>query len=75
MDLSGLGRIIISFALILLIIGGAFYLLGKIVGLGHLPGDIFIKRPRFTFYFPLGASIIISIVLTILLNLFFIMRR
>lgn len=75
MDLASLGKIIVTFALILFVIGGAFYLLGKIAGVGRLPGDIYIKRGNFAFYFPLGASIVISILLTILLNLFFLLRR
>jgi len=42
----------------------------KIPWLGHLPGDIVIKREKFTFYFPLGTSILISIILTLILYLF-----
>jgi len=74
-ELSNLGKLIVSFALILLLVGGALYFLGKAAGIKHLPGDIYIKRGNFTLYFPLGASIIISIVLTILLNLLFLIRR
>jgi multisubunit Na+/H+ antiporter MnhG subunit len=55
--------------LVLLIIGGILMLGGKI-GLGKLPGDIFIKRGNFTFFFPIVSSIIISLILTILFNLF-----
>ena len=40
------------------------------IGLGRLPGDIFIRRGNFTFYFPLATSIIVSIVLTLLMWLF-----
>ncbi|MBN3039588.1 MAG: DUF2905 domain-containing protein [Candidatus Omnitrophica bacterium] len=36
----------------------------------RLPGDIFIKRGNFTFYFPLTTCIVISIVLTLILRLF-----
>ena len=38
--------------------------------LGKLPGDIFIKRDNFTFYFPLGTSIVISVVGSLLLYFF-----
>lgn len=41
--------------------------------LGKLPGDLFIKRDNFTFYFPLSTSIIISIVGSLLL--YFILKR
>ncbi|WP_106477175.1 DUF2905 domain-containing protein [Phytohalomonas tamaricis] len=38
--------------------------------LGHLPGDIVIKRENFSFYFPITTMILISIVLSVLLRLF-----
>lgn len=39
-------------------------------GLGHLPGDILIKRENFSFYFPLTTCIIISAILSLLIWLF-----
>ena len=39
------------------------------LGLPRLPGDILVRRDNFTFYMPLGLMIVISIVLTIVLNL------
>ena len=41
------------------------------LGLGHLPGDISVRRPDFAFYFPLGSSILISVVLSLALTLIF----
>ena len=38
--------------------------------IGRLPGDIYIRRGSFTFYFPLATSIILSILLTLILSLF-----
>ncbi|MBE6083335.1 DUF2905 domain-containing protein [Sporanaerobacter sp. PP17-6a] len=64
-----MGKTLIIMGLVLLIIGGILMLGGKI-GLGKLPGDIFIKRGNFTFFFPIVSSIIISLILTILFNLF-----
>ena len=43
----------------------------KLLGLGNLPGDIVVRKKNFTFYFPLGTSILLSIILTVLLNLLF----
>ncbi|MDO8472763.1 MAG: DUF2905 domain-containing protein, partial [Dehalococcoidia bacterium] len=44
--------------------------------LGKLPGDIFVRKGSVSFYFPLGASIVLSIVLTIVVNLvLWLMRR
>ena len=40
----------------------------KVPFLGKLPGDIVIQRERFTFYFPIVTCIVISILLTIILN-------
>lgn len=69
-NFESFGKIIIGIGTFLIILGIFVYLTGKIFGLGRLPGDIFIQRGNFTFYFPLATSIIISIILTFLLNLF-----
>lgn len=56
---------------VLLIVAGLIF--GKLPGLGsigRLPGDIYIQRGRFSFYFPLTTSILISVALTILFMLF-----
>lgn len=45
-------------------------LLGKIPGVGKLPGDIFIKKGNFSFYFPLATCVLISLFLTLILNFF-----
>ena len=43
--------------------------LGRFLKLGQLPGDVHIQRGRSSFYFPVATSILISLVLTLLLNL------
>lgn len=53
--------------LVLVVLGLLWPFLGRI-GLGHLPGDISIQRPGFRFYAPLGSSLLISIVLSLLLT-------
>lgn len=70
-NLSGFGKILILIGLILALLGGIIYLFGKIPFLGKLPGDIYIKRDNFTFYFPVVTMIIISLILTIIINIFF----
>ena len=70
MSLEGIGKLLIGGAVVLLVIGGLFLLLGR-VGLDRLPGDLVFKRGNVTVYFPIGLMILISIVATILLNLFF----
>jgi hypothetical protein len=63
------GKILIFFGFFLILIGLIFSFVEKIPYLGKLPGDIYIKRENFTFYFPLGTSILISVVLSIIFYL------
>jgi len=52
------------------LLGGLVWLVGKTgLPLGRLPGDIRIERGGFSFYFPLATSILVSLGLTLLLNL------
>ncbi len=60
----------------LMIMGALILLLGIIITaasglplLGRLPGDIFIHKDGFSFYFPLATSVIISILLTVIINI------
>lgn len=55
------------FGLVLLVTGGLMVVLGK-SGLGSLPGDIALRRGHFSLYIPLGTSIVVSLVLTVLLS-------
>lgn len=56
---------------ILLILLGIFFSVGtKIPWLGHLPGDIYIQRERYSFYFPLTTCILLSLIITLVLYLF-----
>jgi len=67
---DSIGKTIMFFGAMLLIIGAVIHFGGKIFSLGRLPGDIHWQKGNFSFYFPLATSIIISIILTVLLNLF-----
>jgi len=68
METSQLARALIGFGLLLIVVG-VVLLLGQKLGLGRLPGDFTLRRPGFTFHAPLATSIIVSLVLTLLLNL------
>jgi Protein of unknown function (DUF2905) len=68
--MAGFGRALIYLGLVLVALGLIFSFGGKIPWLGHLPGDIYIQRERFTFYFPLTTCILISAVITLVLYLF-----
>jgi hypothetical protein len=55
--------------IILLLIGGGVYLAVKLgLPLGRLPGDIRIEGENGSFYFPLTSSILVSVLLTVVLN-------
>ena len=57
-------------AVVLFVAGGIMYLLGRAGG-GFLPGDIVVRRQNFTFVFPIVTMIVVSLVLTVLLNVLF----
>jgi hypothetical protein len=61
-----LGRTLIFLGILLVAMGAVVLLLGKIPGMGRLPGDILIQRKNFTFYFPIATSILISVFLSFL---------
>ncbi len=66
-DYSQLGKILLIAGLAVAGVGLLIMLGGKIPWLGKLPGDIFYRGEKFTFYFPLTTSIIASIVLTLII--------
>jgi uncharacterized protein HemY len=68
--MGGLGRLLILFGILLVVLGLILSVGPKIPGLGQLPGDIYIQRERFGFYFPLTTCLLISLVLTLVLYLF-----
>ncbi len=66
-----IGRLLIGLGVLLIIMGGAIVLLGT---LPRLPGDIYIQRKGFSLYVPVLGSVLASLLLTLLLNLFFARR-
>ena len=66
-----LGKSLIVVGLLLVVFGIVVSLAPRFPWLGRLPGDVWIERKNFTFAFPLATSLILSVLLTILLNLFF----
>ncbi|WP_337286773.1 DUF2905 domain-containing protein [Candidatus Methylomirabilis sp.] len=68
--MDSLARMLILFGLALAAVGGLILFIGKVPFIGKLPGDIYIQRKNFSFYFPLTTSILLSILLTILFSLF-----
>ncbi len=67
--MTDIAKTLIIIGFVIIAAGVIFYFAGKIPGVGRLPGDIFIKKENFTFYFPLTTSILVSIILSIFLFL------
>ncbi len=65
--MTGFGKTLIYLGILLIVVGLLLSLGGKIPWLGHLPGDIYIQRERFTFYFPLMTCLVISVIITLVL--------
>lgn len=68
--LESIGKMVMLFGAILLIVGAILHFGGKFISLGRLPGDIHFEKGNFSFYFPIATSILLSIIITIVLNLF-----
>jgi len=68
--LEGVGKLLIGGAVVLLMLGGLFLLLGRF-GVDRLPGDLVFRRGNFTVYFPIGLMILLSVIGTIVLNIVF----
>ena len=74
--MNDLGRLLIGLGLLLVIAGGILLLLGRTgVPLGRLPGDISYRGKNLSVYFPLGTSILLSIVLSLVFYLLSRFRR
>ena len=67
---SDLGKVLIVLGAVIAGIGVLLIMGGKIPWIGKLPGDIIIRKEKFTFYFPIVTCIILSILLTMIFSLF-----
>lgn len=65
--MSQMAKILIGVGLALIVAGGLMLLLQRF-GIGRLPGDLTWKSERGTFHFPLATSVLLSLILTLLLN-------
>ena len=70
MDFSSLGKGLVVVGLLLVVLGGIVWLLGRTgLPLGRLPGDIRIEGEKLSCYVPIVTMIVLSVVLTIVLNI------
>ncbi len=68
--MTQLARLLIG-AGVLLVLAGVGLLLVERLGLGKLPGDLTVRGKNVTFHFPIVTSLVVSVVVTLLLNLWF----
>lgn len=70
MPLENLAKYVIGAGVVLVLVGGVLLLLGKLgIQPGQLPGDIHVEGERTSFRFPLMTCVIVSVILTVVLNL------
>ena len=65
--MGDIGKMLIVLGGALVVIGVLLVLIGRVPGVGRLPGDIVIQRGSWTFYVPLATSLILSVVITLVL--------
>ncbi len=70
-DIGAVGRLLIGAGLLLALVGVVLLLAGRVPFLGRLPGDFVFRRGPVTVYVPLVTSLLLSLLLTLALNIFF----
>ena len=70
--MAPIGKSLVFAGIAIVVVGLTLWGLSSVPYVGRLPGDIYVRRGNFAFYFPLATCILISIVATIVLSL---MRR
>lgn len=68
--MNDFAKTLIFFGVVLLLAGLVVGLFGKIPGIGRLPGDIYLRKGSFTFYFPLTTCLLLSLLLTLVFTIF-----
>jgi len=69
--MSSMGKLLIIMGIFLVVVGVAFIWGPKIPFLGKLPGDIYVRKGNFAFYFPVVTCILVSLILTLIFTLIF----
>lgn len=65
--MNELGRLLIVVGILVAVIGVILTLAGRLPWLGRLPGDVYVQRGNWTFFFPLATSLLVSVVLSLVL--------
>ncbi|OGV04813.1 MAG: hypothetical protein A2330_07345 [Ignavibacteria bacterium RIFOXYB2_FULL_36_7] len=69
-EFQQMGKLLIFGGIFILILGLLFFFGDKIPFIGKLPGDIYIKKKSFTFYFPIVTSLILSLIISLIIYFF-----
>ena len=65
-----MSKLLIASGVVLVAAGLLWNVLTKIPYIGRLPGDFFVQKKNFTFYFPLATSLLLSVIISLLLFIF-----
>ena len=68
--MNDFAKTLIFFGVVLIVTGVLVGVFGKMPGIGKLPGDIYVRKGNFTFYFPLATSLLLSLLLTLVFTIF-----
>ena len=68
--MNDFGKTLIFFGAVLIAAGMVVNFFGKVPGIGRFPGDIYLRKGSFTFYFPLTTSLLLSLLLTLVFTIF-----
>ncbi|OGW94167.1 MAG: hypothetical protein A3K16_00400 [Omnitrophica bacterium RIFCSPLOWO2_01_FULL_45_24] len=69
LELNSVGKVLMIFGAVLFVLGSLFLLGEKIPWVGRLPGDIYVQKKNFIFFFPIATSILLSLALSVILLL------
>jgi len=67
--MSDVGKSLVILGLLIALVGVVLTFVGRVPWLGRLPGDIYVQRGNWSFYFPLATSLILSVVLSLVFYL------
>lgn len=74
--MSDVGRLLVGLGVVLVLLGVVFLVVGRVPAVGRLPGDIHLQRGNWSVYLPLASMLLVSLVLSLVLNaLFYLFRR
>lgn len=68
--MNDFAKTLIFFGAVLIFVGIIVGLFGKVPGIGKLPGDLYLRKGSFTFYFPLTTCLLLSLLLTLVFTIF-----